>query len=127
MPDKSGKWRISVMKNNHIEIQNLTKDCNEALILAILFQGRKHGYQLALEVEEKSGGFFKFNHGTLYPILHKLEKEGFIDGSWKKEGPKRKRKMYSLTTKGRKYVAGKQVAWRRFFDHFFEILGEVEK
>jgi DNA-binding PadR family transcriptional regulator len=115
------------MKIEDIETHNLTKDCNETLILAILMEGRKHGYQLALEVEERSKGFFKFNHGTLYPILHKLEKEGYIDGSWKKEGPKRKRKMYSLTAKGRKYITGRQLAWRRFFDHFFDIVGEAEK
>jgi DNA-binding PadR family transcriptional regulator len=111
----------------NLETQNLSKDSNESLILAILSGGRKHGYQLALEIEERSGGFFRFNHGTLYPILHKLEKEGLIEGSWMKEGPKRKRKQYALTSKGKKYVAGRLTAWRRFFDHFFSILGDVEK
>jgi len=75
-----------------VEIPNLTKNCNEILILAVLFKEKKHGYQIALEIEEKSDGLFKFNHGTLYPILHKLEKEGLIKGTWKQEGPKRQRK-----------------------------------
>ena len=82
------------MKIPTIEIQNLSKHCNESLILSILLPGEKHGYQLALELEEKSNGLFKFNHGTLYPILHKLEKENLIKGFWEQEGPKRKRKYY---------------------------------
>ena len=80
------------------EVQNLTKNCNESLILAVLNREKKHGYQLALEIEERSSGLFKFNHGTLYPILHKLEKEGLIKGIWKQEGLKRKRKYYNITT-----------------------------
>jgi len=108
-------------------IQNLTKNCNEILILAILFKEKKHGYQLALEIEEKSNGRFKFNHGTLYPILHKLEKEGLIKGTWKQEGPKRKRKYYSITAKGKKYAKQQLQEWQRFFKNFFNITGEIEK
>jgi DNA-binding PadR family transcriptional regulator len=110
-----------------LEPQNLARHCNEALLLAVLVEGEKHGYQLAIDIEERSGGFFKFNHGTLYPILHKLEKEGLIRGLWKSEGPKRKRRLYSLTRKGKRHVEWQTAAWRRFFDRFFEITGEVER
>ena len=109
-----------------IEPQSMAKHCNEALILAILSGGEKHGYQLALEIESRSGGFFTFNHGTLYPILHKLEKEGLIKGKWKREGPKRKRKIYVLTPQGRRHAAWQRDAWRRFCDSFFEIVEERE-
>ncbi|MBN2090829.1 PadR family transcriptional regulator [candidate division KSB1 bacterium] len=115
------------MNSPVIEIQNLTKICNESLILAILLPDKKHGYQLALEIEEKSNGFFKFNHGTLYPILHKLEKEGLIKGIWKQEGPKRKRKYYTLTSKGKKYLNNQLAGWREFYQNFFNIMGEIEK
>ena len=108
-------------------IQNLTKNCNENLILAILFKEKKHGYQLALEIEDKSNGQFKFNHGTLYPILHKLEKDGLIKGTWKQEGPKRKRKYYSITAKGKKYARQQLVEWQNFFEKFFKITGDIEK
>jgi DNA-binding PadR family transcriptional regulator len=113
------------MDKPFIEIQNLTKHCNETLILAILFEEKKHGYQIALEVEEKSGGLFRFNHGTLYPILHKLEKDGLIKGAWQQEGPKRKRKYYAMTAKGKKYAQGRIQEWRHFFDRFFQIVGDV--
>ena len=115
------------MKSIDFGIPTLTKHCNEALILAILAHGKKHGYQLALEIEERSEGMFKFNHGTLYPILHKLEKEGRIKGTWKQEGPKRKRKYYMLTAKGRQYVSSQLDAWKDFFEHFFKIVEEVRR
>jgi len=115
------------MVKTELEIQNLSRHCNEDMILAILHDGKRHGYQLALEIEEKSNDQFKFNHGTLYPILHKLEKEGKIKGAWIKDGSKRKRKQYSLTIRGKKYAAGQAAAWRVFFNRFFDIMGEVEK
>ena len=92
----------------------------------MLFHGKKHGYQLALEIEEKSDGLFKFNHGTLYPILHKLEKEGLIKGAWKQEGPKRQRKYYSLTAKGKKHSLNQVAQWQEFYNRFFQILGDIQ-
>ena len=110
------------IKKDDLEIQDRAKSCNAALIMAILAGGRRHGYQLALEIEERSDGFFRFNHGTLYPILHKLEKDGMIDGTWKREGPKRRRKLYTLTGKGKRHFAGRIAAWREFFEYFFGIV-----
>jgi len=107
-----------------LEIQNLAKSCNEILILATLVPGKKHGYQIALEIEKKSEGLFKFNHGTLYPILHKLEKDGLILGSWEKESPKRKRKYYKISTNGRKYFADQSAEWDIFYKTFFDLIGK---
>ncbi len=104
---------------------NLTKSCNEVLILTILAGGSKHGYQLALELEERSAGFFRFNHGTLYPILHKLEQEGLIRGAWSGDELRRKRKSYSLTRRGRRYLDGQVEAWNTFFGRFTEIVEGV--
>jgi len=107
-----------------LEIQNLAKQCNESLILATLITGKKHGYQLALEIEEKSEGLLKFNHGTLYPILHKLEKEGLIYGSWERESVKRKRKYYKISAKGKKYFIEQRGEWIIFYKTFFIIIGD---
>ncbi len=114
------------MAKKHLAIQNLTRNCNEILILGSLAGGRMHGYEIALSIEEKSKGHFPFNYGTLYPILHKLEKEGYIKGTWKLEGPKRKRKYYSLTARGRRYASATLEAWRDFTEQFFEITAELE-
>lgn len=115
------------MAETKFDIQNLTRLCNESLILAALHGGKKHGYQLALEIEERSGGYFKFNHGTLYPILHKLEKDGYIKGVWKNEGPKRRRKYYRLSAKGRKHADAYADGWKTFFKQLSDILGDIDQ
>lgn len=108
-----------------LEIQNLSKNCNESLILVTLASEKKHGYQLALELEETSNALFKFNHGTLYPILHKLEKDNLIKGSWKQEGPKRKRKYYTITAKGKKHLNAQRDQWDIFYKTFVKIIGKI--
>ena len=109
-----------------LDIQNLTRSCNQVLILSTLASGPRHGYQLALELEEKSGGTFRFQHGTLYPILHKLESEGLIRGDWLEEQSRRRRKSYRLTAAGKKYLKEQAAGWREFFDRFFSLIAEVE-
>jgi DNA-binding PadR family transcriptional regulator len=106
------------MSPHEITTQTLTRSCNEALILAALAAGPRHGYQLALDIEARSQGFFVFKHGTLYPILHRLEKDGLIEGVWSEEGPRGKRKAYTLTTRGRDYAAEQRRSWREFVARF---------
>lgn len=107
-----------------LDVQGLSRSCNETLILATLASGPHHGYQLVLELEEKSGGVFRFKHGTLYPILHRLEKEGVIRGEWLDEVSKRKRKSYRLTPAGRQHLEAQRGAWTDFFERFFNVVGE---
>lgn len=113
------------MAEQNLETQNLARSCNEALILAVLGRGERHGYQLALAIEEESGGYFRFNHGTLYPILHKLEKAGLIKGRWHPDSPGRKRKSYVLTSRGRNYLERQREAWQEFFTRFTGLVGGV--
>ena len=115
------------MRDPSVETQNLTKSCNEALILAVLRDGPKHGYQMALDIERLGVGRLRFHHGTLYPILHKLEREGLIRGTWTDEGPRRKRKSYELTAKGRRYASEQVQAWRAFIASFLQVIGEGEE
>ncbi len=110
------------VKPQPLETQNLSRSCHEVLILALLAAGPKHGYQLALELEEKSGGHFRLQYGTLYPILHKLEKGGLIGGAWDEDSPRRKRKTYKLTRKGRRHLGAQVEAWRSFFSRFFTVV-----
>ena len=77
----------------------LSKEMNELLVLAVLRRGPAHGYQIALAVEEWTDGLFSFQHGTLYPILHRLEGKGQVRGEWSGEG--RRRKTYRITDDGR--------------------------
>jgi PadR family transcriptional regulator, regulatory protein PadR len=106
------------------EIQNLPRSCNEMLILAALRDGAKHGYQIALEIEERSGGFFAFNHGTLYPILHHLEKEELIDGRWAEGEGRRKRKEYVITAAGREHLRRRQGEWKALCRQLWALMGK---
>lgn len=87
------------------DVQGFARDIHELLVLSALREGPKHGYQIALDVETDSNGLFRFKHGTLYPILHRLEEHGLIRGEWSKEGGRRK-KVYGLTGAGRRRLSG---------------------
>lgn len=104
------------------DLQALVRTMNEVLILACLRGGRKHGYQIALDVERDTGGVFAFQHGTLYPILHRLEKEGLIEGRWG-EAAGRRRKVYGLTAGGRVHMEREAARCAEVFDAFNGFLG----
>jgi PadR family transcriptional regulator, regulatory protein PadR len=112
------------MKSLNFDVSNLSKNFNEVIILSVLGEANRHGYEIALEIEERSNGAFKLNHGTLYPILHKLEKEGLIEGYWQSGQGKRKRKYYTITTNGNQYLAAQTAAWKKFHGQLFTIIGE---
>jgi len=104
-----------------MDTQNLARALNEILILSVLLAEPKHGYQIAVEIEERSDGRFGFNHGTLYPILHHLEKEQLIDGDWQ-EGRGRRKKEYRLTAAGRQHLARRVAEWDELHGHLFAFL-----
>lgn len=91
--------------SEEFDVQGFARGINELLVLATLRGGPKHGYQIAVDVEEESNGLVRFRHGTLYPILHRLDEQGWIEGSWSKEGGRRK-KVYALTGAGRRHLTG---------------------
>jgi DNA-binding PadR family transcriptional regulator len=87
------------------DLQALSRSINTILILGVLKEGEKHGYQIALDVADASAGLFALRHGTLYPVLHRMEKQGWIHGRWSvAEG--RRRKVYRLTAAGGRYLSG---------------------
>lgn len=93
------------MSDRGFDVQGFARGIHELLVLSTLQSGEKHGYQIALDVQADSNDLFRFKHGTLYPILHRLEAEGLIRGVWSKDGGRRK-KLYSLTGKGRRHLTG---------------------
>lgn len=106
-----------------VDTQSIGKRMNELLVLSTLRSGGRHGYQIALEVEMRSGGAFELQHGTLYPILHRLEREGLIEGRWEKEGG-RQRKEYVLTGAGRGHLGEGTSGVREAMERFLEVLTE---
>jgi PadR family transcriptional regulator PadR len=113
------------MPHPDIPIQGLPKACHEALILAALAGGALHGYQIALDVETRSGGACRFKHGTLYPLLHQLEEDGRRAGTWWDKGPRGKRKTYRLTAAGRRHAAEQRAALHELFGRLFAALDDA--
>jgi PadR family transcriptional regulator, regulatory protein PadR len=106
-----------------MDTQALGKRVNELLVLASLRDGPRHGYQIALDVEARSGGEFELQHGTLYPILHRLEREGRIVGRWTR-GPGRRRKEYELKEAGRRHLGEEAGRFRGAMERLFAMVGE---
>ena len=91
--------------DQEFDAQGFAREIHELLVFAALREGPRHGYQIALDVEAHSKGIFRFRHGTLYPILHRMEANGLILGRWS-SGTGRRRKVYSLTDIGRRHLSG---------------------
>jgi DNA-binding PadR family transcriptional regulator len=109
------------MSEREFDVQAFARDINELLVLSTLRTGPKHGYQVGLDVETESNGLFRFRHGTLYPILHRLEEEGLIRGSWKKDGGRQK-KVYSLTRAGERHLEGQTGRVQEIVDRLLALL-----
>ena len=110
------------MAERDFDVQAFARGINELLVLASLRDDAKHGYQIALDVEAESNGLFRFRHGTLYPILHRLEAEGLIRGSWAREGARR-RKVYALTPAGARHLTGETGRVREIVGRLLRLLG----
>jgi DNA-binding PadR family transcriptional regulator len=85
----------------------------DALVLATLRDGPAHGYAVIDELRRRSGGEFALPEGTVYPVLHRLEAEGLLESAWTATAG-RKRRVYSLTRRGRTALGEQEARWRRF-------------
>jgi DNA-binding PadR family transcriptional regulator len=81
------------------------------LLLSILAEGESYGYEIIQKVREVSGGHIEWSDGMLYPVLHRLEREGLIDSEWKEADTGRERKYYFLTSEGGKTLAAERQQW----------------
>lgn len=88
------------------------------LIIMALRHGPKHGYEVIKFIEERSHGYFSMGYGSLYPVLHSLEKDGLIHGTWEAVGEHKEKKIYKLTTKGRKQVENVASEYQAFIAAF---------
>jgi DNA-binding PadR family transcriptional regulator len=106
-----------------LDVLAFARGINEMLVLAVLREEPKHGYQVALELERSSGGRFTLQHGTLYPILHRLERERLIRGSWEEAGGRR-RKVYGLTAAGRRKLETDSARCHELFRGLLSVIEE---
>jgi PadR family transcriptional regulator len=94
----------------------------DGLLLAILQQGPMHGYAIASELRTRSGGALAVPEGTLYPVLHKLEKDGLVRSHWEKVGGRRRR-VYAASPQSQNALRERVESWQRLSSAIDAVLG----
>ncbi|MDR9416279.1 MAG: helix-turn-helix transcriptional regulator [Gracilimonas sp.] len=84
---------------------------SKPLILSILAHGESYGYEIIKKVEELSGGELEWTDAMLYPVLHRMEGDGFIQSKWVVADNGRRRKYYELTAKGQEELEAEKSQW----------------
>ena len=110
---------------------HVTKDLVAAsatpLVLGILAEGESYGYAILKRVSELSGGQLKWTDGMLYPLLHRLERLGYVKSRWRAAQSGRRRKYYRITKQGRAALAAQQRQWAVVGDALRGIWYEMSK
>ena len=104
------------------ELQQVRKGSTPLLILSMLSKERMYGYQIMRELERSSDGYFTMTAALLYPALHQLEQDGYVSSEWEDGEGSRKRKYYTISSKGRKALAEDEQEWRTFVSNLFKVL-----
>lgn len=91
--------------------KNLTAASTRPIILGVLKQGNSYGYLIIKKIKEMSGGKLEWSDGMLYPVLHRLEKEGLIRSEWVMADNARPRKYYAITEAGKQELAAEHKQW----------------
>ena len=94
----------------------LKKGSTEMLILSLLEERARHGYEIGQLIEARSGGRLTFALPTLYPTLLRLENRGLIKGRWVEKAGERERCFYRLTSEGRGVLAERRATWKAYVD-----------
>jgi PadR family transcriptional regulator PadR len=99
---------------NAVLDRELKKGSAELLILSLVETRPRHGYEISKLIDARSDGVLKFNVASLYPLLYRLEKRGWIQGRWVEKAGQRRRRYYKLTRDGRKVLAAQRSGWEEF-------------
>ena len=95
--------------------KELKKGSAELLILALVEDRPRHGYEIGRLIGEKSQGALSYHVASLYPTLYRLEDLGQLEGRWVEKAGQRRRRYYRLTAAGRKRLATERSVWQNFF------------
>lgn len=104
---------------NRIELLQGTLDL---LILQTLIWGPQHGYGITQAIRARSGDILTVETGSLYPALHRLEKQKWITSAWKISGNKQRAKFYRLTAGGRRQLAKERSRWQKLSEAMTGVL-----
>jgi PadR family transcriptional regulator PadR len=94
--------------------RELKKGSAELIILSIVEERARHGYEISKLIETRSGGEIRFHVASLYPLLYRLEERGWLQGRWVEKAGERRRRFYTLTPEGRRVLARQRETWKSF-------------
>lgn len=103
--------------------RELKKGSAELLILSLVEDQPRHGYDIGSLIEQRSRGVLRFNVASLYPLLYRLERRGWIQGRWVEKAGQRRRRYYRLTAEGKEVLAAQRSSWREFVEAVNRITG----
>ncbi len=103
--------------------REVKRGSTEMLILALVEDSPRHGYEIAKLIEQRSDGVLQFHAASLYPLLYRLEKRGLILGRWVERAGQRRRRYYKLTAAGQKVLAEQRQTWKDFFAALDRVAG----
>ncbi|MBI2760152.1 MAG: helix-turn-helix transcriptional regulator [Chloroflexi bacterium] len=100
----------------------LVKGSTELLVMSLMRDRRLHGYEIIKEIRARSDGHLKVGEGSLYPLLHRLERDGLVSAEWGGL-PGRDRRYYHLTARGEAALDERRAVWRKHVDAVQRVLG----
>jgi transcriptional regulator len=103
--------------------RELKKGAADLLVLALLGERRRHGYELSRLIEQRSGGTLTLHLASLYTLLYRLERKGLIAGRWVEKPGERRRRFYRLTPAGRALLGEEKQRWVEFVKAVSAITG----
>src|SRR5688572_33145690 len=96
--------------------RELKRGSTELLILALLEERERHGYELARLIDERSRGAITFHVASLYPTLYRMEDKNLLEGRWVEKAGQRRRRYYRITAAGRRTLKSHRTVWQNFFE-----------
>lgn len=93
------------------------------LLLSLLDEGDRYGYEIIKELELRSDKVFQFREGTLYPVLHKLENNGYVKSYMSKGDTGKERRYYQITKAGKKQLLEERKKWDKFLVSVNKVIG----
>ena len=118
----AGRW-MTMNAERSAPHPDLKKGSAELLILSLVERGPRHGYELGQLIESRSRGAVRFNVASLYPLLYRLEKRGWLQGRWVEKAGQRRRRYYRLTADGRSVLKSRRRSWSEFVAAVRRIVG----
>jgi PadR family transcriptional regulator PadR len=93
------------------------------LVLALIEDRPRHGYEISKLIEARSHGALTFRVASLYPMLYRLERRGWVEGRWVEKAGQRRRRYYKLTAEGRRVLARQRSIWQQFMSALDRVAG----